>query len=720
MRVALRSIATQHSLLFLSILLLLWNCCAVAVEDIYVVDDFTGLDVTVKAPSAVKTDVVDSNLAISVDCTEARPRIVRIPLNRNVKDQKLRMTIARVEDLPYMGKFETGESELPVRNSQEHSYLEYQKGPVFFSLDNKYHKNLSFYFHCRYAEPGVTGIVHIDKLEIVPLEFNDDRDFAYILAVILLLVFLLPGFLVYAVFLGSGEKERLLALLTPLSLFFFLVLYLVLLLYQQLSSDPISWILLTAYCVFNLVFVGWLGAKRRLHVLVSNFGLIKYELLAVILVILCVAAIITENLELPLHTFTYNHLKYLTYGAFYAHDPVFQYVNGIAILHDEPFSKYYENKKLIYAVQDRGIIGGIIYAVMRGIAGPLNRDVAYSFGFYTLFGAGLNTLVFLPVFALHKYFFVGKQRPLLILFLVSASAFFVTNYYITWYKMAGAGLVISGIVLLLLGKNSIKQWAVAGVVWGLATNFHPSLALTFPLLTIWLLFRFWRARQNRIAPMLYALFVLVGSFAVMNLPWTMVKAAHYQDTSRLFREHFLAWQPYDPEHGIIGSFRDFADKYTLEQQVLKRYDRLEGSLRIEDIQSLFKPDADTEWEDMLISWNTLETSYIIFVFAPLVLLLGASSLLTRLLPETSWNTPLTKHNVDFRWLLITQVLTILLVIVGGFGPLAPGITWHIPMSCSVIVIYLLTHANVAVGKIGAAFIVAYALFTYYRLFFQYF
>ncbi|MDJ0958401.1 MAG: hypothetical protein QNI91_16160 [Arenicellales bacterium] len=717
---ALRSLAPKQHHTLLTVLLLLCSCCAVAAEGYYVIDDFTGLDVTVKAPSAVKTEVVDSNLVVSVDCTEARPRIVRIPLNREVKDQKMRMIISKVDDLPYMGKFETGESDLLVRNSQEHNYLEYQKGPVFFSLDNKYHKNLSFYFHCRNADPDVTGVVHIDKIEIVPLEFNDDRDFAYILAVILLLVFLLPGFLAYAVFLGSGEKGRLLALLTPLSLFFFLVLYLVLLLYQQLSSEPISWVLLTAYIVLNLVFIGWLLNRQKLHVLASNFGLIKFELLAVFLVILGVAAIVTENLELPLHTFTYNHLKYLTYGTFYAHDPIFQYVNGIAILHDEPFSKYYENRKLIYAVQDRGIIGGVIYAVMRGIASPLNRDVAYSFGFYTLFGAGLNTLVFLPIFALHKYFFVGKQRPLLILFLVSASAFFVTNYYITWYKIAGAGLVISGVVLLLLDKNSIKQWAMAGVVWGLATNFHPGLVLTFPLATIWLLFRFWRAHQNRIAPMFFALFVLAGSFVVMNLPWTMVKAAHYPDTSRLFRQHFLAFQPHDPEQGIIGSLRDFTDEYTLEQQVFKRYGRLEGSLRVDEIQSLLKPDSGTEWEDMLITWNALEASYIIFVFAPLVILLAFSSLLTRLIPATSWNRPLTIHNADFRWLLITQVLTILLIIIGSFGPFSPDITWHIPMSCSVIVIYLLAHANVAVGKIGAALIVAYALFTYYRLFFQYF
>jgi len=423
---------------------------------------------------------------------------------------------------------------------------------------------------------------------------------------------------------------------------------------------------------------------------------------------------------LPLHTLTYNQLRYLTYGAFGAHDPIFQYVNGIAILHDEPFSKYYENRKLFYAVQDRGIIVGVMYAVMRGIAIPFNTDIAYSFGFYTLFGSGLNTLVLLPVFALHKYFFAGKQRPLLILFVISASAFLVTNYYITWYKLAGAGLVISGIVLLLLDKNSVKQWIMVGIIWGLATNFHPSLALTFPIVTVWLLYRFSQTRRNRILPVLCALFALVGSFVAINLPWAIVKATHYEDTNTLFRQHFLASESYDKEQGIIGSIRKFAGKYTLEQQVSKRYKRLEESLRIEEIGSLIKSTSNANWKQVLIAWNRLEASFIMFVFAPLIVLLAISGLLTRLLPATSWNEPLIKNHVDFHWLLITQVLTIFLVIIGSFGSLSPDITWHIPMSCLVIVIYLLVHCNIAIGKVSAALIVVYSLFTYYRLFFQYF
>ena len=719
MKIMPRSLGAKSCLVLLLSLLFLWATPTTASEEPFIIDNFDGLNIAVSDPQMVTAEVVNSDLLLSIDCSENKQRTVRIPLQRSTKNQKLKLTIAEANHLPYMGKFETNISGQVLRHSFEHNYLDYQKNSIFFSLSDKHHDDLSLYFKCRNAAADVTGTVLIDKIEIVPLEFTDDRDFIYILAEILLLLFLLPGFLLYGL-CGVGNKDRLLALLTPLSIFLFLVLYLILLINQKFSFAPNSWALLIAYITLNSFLIAWLAAKKELAILAANFRLIKFELLALFIVTFCVAAIVSENLELPLYTLTYNNFRYLTYGAFGAHDPMFQYINGIAILHDEPFSKYYENSKLFYGVQDRGIIVGVLYAVMRGLANPINANIANSYGFYTLFGSSLNILVLLPVFALHSYFFTGRQRPLLILLLLSASAFIVTNYYITWYKLAGAGLVISGIVLLLTDKYSIKQWLLAGVVWGLATNFHPGLALTYPIVTIWLLFRFWRTRRNRIIPVTIAFCALFGSFLVMNLPWSIVKATHYNDTNVLFRQHFLASQPYDAEHGIAGSIINFTDRFTPEQQLHKRYERLIRSLRLEEIESLFALASKAKWQKVLTVWNRLEASFIIFGFAPLIILLMISGILTRLMPASSWDEPVTRHNTEFRWLLTTQILTIFLIIFGSFGSLSPDITWHIPMSCSVIVIYLLVHCNIALGKIGTSLVVVYALFTYFRLFFQYF
>lgn len=691
-----------------------------ASENSYVIDDFTGKDVTVTTPDRTSMEVLGSNLILSFDCSENQKRYVNIPIQYDADDQKLRVTISEKEHIPYMGKFEINSIGHPIWSTYEHNYLDYQNNPLEFSLQNKYYDGLSFYFKCRKASPGLIGKVQIDKIEIVPETFTDDRDFAYILAETLLFLFILPGFLIYTLFQGGGNKVRLLALLTPLSIFFFLFLYLILLVNQKVSPLPDTWVLLTSYFVFNLLLLFWLGKKKELRTLFANCRLVSFEMLAIIIVMFVVTALLTKNLELPLLTFTYNELRSLTYGAFGAHDPIFQYVNGIAILQDEPFSKYYEQSKLFYGVQDRGMIVGVIYAVMRGIGNPINNVIANSYGYYTLFGSVLNVLVLLPVLALHKYFFTGKERPLLIVFLVSASAFVVTNYYITWFKLAGAGLVISGIVLLLADRKSTKQWVLTGIIWGLATNFHPSLALTYPIVTLWLLYRFFKARDFQFTSAILAFTLLIGSFAVMNVPWTVVKAKYYHDTNQLFRQHFLASAAYNQKDGIVGSIKSFGHNYTMEEQVTRRSERLIKSFRVEEVFSLFTMVTKEKWQKVLSFWNRLEASYITFIFIPLILLFALSTGARRLWPATAWNPPLTQHTEDARGLIITQALTVFLILIGSFGSLAPDITWHIPMSCTMILMYLLIQKNIALGKVGAALIVVYSLFTHYRLFFQFF
>ena len=720
MKNAVFSLSRGRWSILLLIFLLSWGSTGVAGERSLVIDDFSGFSISVAQPDAVSVAVIEGRLAVSVDCTEGQRRYVGIPILFTAQDHKVQLTLSKAEYLPYLGKFATDTSGQPIRRSFEHSYLEYLHGPVQFSLAPGYHQELHLYLKCRKAAPGYTGVVHIDRLEIVPMEFVDGRKFAALLAEILLLLFILPGFLAYTALFRNASREGLLVWLTPLSIFSFLLLYLVLLANQWLSSPAGFWLLSAGYLGLNLILIAWIGMKRQFSLLTNNFLLIKSELLALAIVMFGIAFILTSWLQLPLHTFTYNHLRPLTYGAFGAHDPVFQFINGIAILHDEPFLKFYEKSKLFYDVQDRGILVGVLYAVARGIVNPFQADIANSYGFYTLFGSVLNVLVLLPLFALHKYFFAGRPRPLLILLLISASAFVVTNFFITWFKLAGAGLVISGLVLLLHDKNQLKPWLFAGIMWGLATSFHSGIALALPFLTIWLLCRSFSGEKWRVFLMAGAAIALLGSFVVVNLPWSLVKAAHFPDSNTLFRQHFLASQPYDEAKGIAGSIENFLVKYPVDQQLETRKERLVGSLRSKEFLTLFELPEKVPMQRVLKVWNRFEASYTVFVFAPLIILLGVSSLLGRLLPWASWSRPLIAARSDFGWLLATQVLTIFFIIIASFGSLAPDITWHIPMSCLVIVLYLLIHANLATGMIGAALLVIYALFTHYRLFFQYF
>jgi len=720
MKAVARALSLRRPRCALFIILFLATFRVFAMEWGHVVDDFSTLDIRVPDPGIVSVDSVDSSLSITVDCTARKPGVIHIPLERRVKDQKLRLYVSNVDGLPYIGKFETTPTGKVRKDSFENYNLEHQKGPTRYSLGDKYYEELSLWFGCRKISGGDTGTARIDRMEIVPLDVTDDRGFVYLLAVILLLAILVPGFLLYCALFEPGRAQHLLIWLTPLSIFSLSLLYLVLVMARYLWPGPDFGVLLPAYGMLTLGLVAWLAVKSRLRTTFSELASIKWELLALVVVMLGVAAVISENLKLPLYTLTHGHMRYLTYGAFGAHDMMFQYVNGIAVLHDEPFSKYYGNYKLLYHVQDRSVFGGVLYAVARGMAAPIHMELAYSYGFYTLFGSVLNVLVLLPVFALHRYFFTGTQRPWLILLLICASAFLVTNFYLTWFKLAGAGLVISGIVLLLLEGRRARYWVIAGVLWGLAANFHPSLALSFPVVTLWLLYRLWRARDKRLLPIVLAFAGLMGAFVVMLMPWQIIKASHYEDTNKLFREHFLASEPYDEEQGITGSISSFAGRYTLAEQLATRYQRFAQSLRVEEVKVLAGLAWSGNWLEFLRKWNLVEAAYTIYVFVPLVVMLCLSGLLARWLPAASWSGPLTRHAGDFRALLATQVLSIVLIIIGTYGKNDPDLTWNMPMSSLVIVLYLLVHANIAVGRIGLALITTYALLTYYRLFFQYF
>lgn len=683
-------------------------------------DDFTGVDVIVPDPDVVTVTVVDSDLSIAVDCTRRKPGVIRIPLHTWVKNQKVRLHVSRVDGLPYIGKFESTPSGEVIKSSFEDYNLEHQKSPTQYSLGDKYYDELSLWFGCWKISGVDTGVVYIDKIEIVPLKFTDDRGFVYLLAVILLVLVLAPGLLLYCLVFARRRDHCLLVWWTPLSLLALSVLYGALEAGQYWSPELDIRFLAAAYAALVLGLLTWLAAAGQLNVVAGRLASVKWEALAIFLVMLCVAAVVSENQELPLYTLTHGDMRYLTYGAFGAHDTMFQYVNGMAILNDEPFSQYYENYKLMYQVEDRGVYGGALYAVMRGVAAPFNPDVAYSYGYYTLFGSILNVLVLFPVFALHRYFRGGQRRPMLILFLMCASAFFITNFYLTWFKLAGAGLVLSGIVLLLMEPRSTWRWIAAGVFWGAAANFHPSLALSYPIVTIWLLYRMWRARDNRFLPVLFAFGGLMTAFVMVMLPWQLIKASHYEDTNRLFREHFLASEPYDQKRGLIGSVSNFVDRYTLAEQLSTRYDRLRRSLRIEEVKFLVKLAAAKNWQELRVRWNRVEAAYTFHVFTWLIVLLIVSLVLTRLFPATAWKGPAWSHAGDFRGLLVTQVLSILLIIVGSYGKNDPDLTWNMPMSSLVIVLYLLIHANISVGRIGLAAVSVYSVFSYYRLFSHYF
>jgi len=110
---------------------------------------------------------------------------------------------------------------------------------------------------------------------------------------------------------------------------------------------------------------------------------------------------ITHDANLPLQNMYYDDIAGpKTYQDFRGHDGMFQYVNGLAIADNEPFSKYYGHRQLIYNVEDREILPGVVYAVFRVLSSPLPDTVAKSYLLYTMFGIAMNLTLLFPLAAI--------------------------------------------------------------------------------------------------------------------------------------------------------------------------------------------------------------------------------------------------------------------------------------------------------------------------------
>ena len=209
-------------------------------------------------------------------------------------------------------------------------------------------------------------------------------------------------------------------------------------------------------------------------------------------------------------------------------------------------------------------------------------------------------------------------------------------------------------------------------------------------------------------------------FVLINLPWSVVKSTQFGDTNKLLREHFLGSEPYDHKGGMIGTIINFGKRYTLDEQVSTRLERLQNSLRLEKVGSVIEKAPEQTWLEFSTAWNHIEGAYTVLVFVPLTILLLLGSLIVWLFPGTAWPHALIQHQRDFRWLFITQVLTLILVIAISFGKNRPDLTWNMPLCSLLLLLYLLVHANLNSGKVGTVLIVAYTLFAYVRLFGRYF
>ncbi len=545
------------------------------------------------------------------------------------------------------------------------------------------------------------GFVEIRGISLYPVETGDRSFWAYILAFFMAAFVLVPGILLFAlVHKRVGQKGVWLSVFTVYSVLFYVLLYLiwlVVLKWWPAAANPA--VLVSVFG--GLPLLCWLNRYRDFGV-GFYIGRLRRELCIYLALVMVSCFILVQGNNLPLENTWYTTIsgqtQSKTYRAFRAHDAVFHYVNGIAISNDEPFERYYGNRALFYGVEDRGILPGMLYGTFRSLLKNFSTLLADSYLVYTLMGTCFNLMVLFPAFAFVRRY-AGVNNVWLFSLAFSLNAFILVNYYLTWFKMAGAAFFLSGLYMMFraVRQRSLSGWGLAGLLLGVGSNMHAGSALGIPLFFLWAAWRNMKAGIGWVRT-LAGPALLVMIFAAANLPWALVKKLYLNDQYRLIKEHFLAG--YSDPAGIGKSVLLFFSKVPFSEQLAQRMERLWSGFRLTEIGELWRVLQHRGLEHFCRLWNRYEFSYTAFVLYPFIFL-GFLAVVTNLgLKKNGYrgkptvNPPQPAPVVQ----MVLSAATLLVIIVLSYGSHAPDITYHQPMGVIVLLYLLLIGTVMSAGR----------------------
>lgn len=511
------------------------------------------------------------------------------------------------------------------------------------------------------------GQAVLESITIQPLAVWDQVRWVYVIALALGVLLLAPGAFTYVVFHRTRLSESGFQVsIFAYSLLFYVVGYVVLVASYALGgawAHESTLIFCTGLMILLVVLVTKKSAWRDLWRLAWG-SYQEFAAYTLLLLLLCLA--ITYDSNLPLENFFYTDISGpKTFGAFWAHDNVFQYINGSVIADNEPFEKYYGNGQLIYGIEDRQILPGVS-----------------------------NTFLFV--------------------LLLSVSAFMIGNYLITWFKLTAGALFLSGLYYMLekSSREMAANWARSGLFFGLAANMHAGSALGIPLFFLWSLWRSIRDKGIPAKRVLFGCSLLILVFTVAITPWSIVKRVHLDERQALLKTHFL--DGYSSPEGLGASARLFLDNTTLEERLAKRFAQLGNAFRVVEVSGLFDTLEEHGFKSFLKQWDQLEFSYSAVVLYPVLAFVLAGWINRRFRyvgPDSAASNDLRTGRV----ILLISLITMAVVILAHYGRHDPDITYHQPLG--VLVLAYATALGFALRSgIGfRAVLSTYMLLSVYRL-----
>jgi len=558
------------------------------------------------------------------------------------------------------------------------------------------------------------GQAHLLSARVLPLDFTDGRLIVVLLTLLAGVLTIAPGLLLYA--LAAGPRATAFGFAAfgfAGSVLWGVGAWLVMWAARRAGVESPG----IAVCLASAAALGlMLALFQRLHRWRDLARLTREAaplLVAWFLALGTCAFIVTHSLPFPVHNLIYNSVSGpKTFGAFRAHDNLFQFENARALADDIPLSEPYQRGRLVFQPEDREILPGVVYAPVFAAGTALAPEVGRSYLLYTLLGTAFNLMVLWPLaFLLRRYY---RGPVMWALLATGATAFALVNSYLTWFKFAGAALFLSGLIYLLREDTRFRHWLGAGALFGLAANMHSSAALGLPLVFLWLAWRELRAARGagRWIAALAGPAALAAVFVVLQVPWAWVKAQYFHDQQNLMKSFFIAGKSH-PD-GLLASVRLFFESIPLADQIAWRLNRLRETWQLHELGNLFKTIHAHGWHEFLLRWNRMEFGRTSVLFYPVALFSGLALLARKKWPAApGWCIPVAGLGAERRALVWLSFATLLLLIVLAYGSIPPYVPHAQPMAL-LLVAYGLLSAGVlaaprAVGMLFGLYVLASAV-----------
>ena len=552
---------------------------------------------------------------------------------------------------------------LPLRPDNHIYRIPLYRGYVktFVVLEFKYAGNL----------PGIP----IKSISIRPASFYDFPAGGLLVCLAVVVAMFLPG-LVFAL---SNPRLNILPLPITSFLYSLLINFFGLLIVKLFNKDIlfIPTITLTVAVLF-IIF------RSRQQTWKASFQSIYRESIPdlnvwfVILLMTCTAlSFLYPSAVFNIHQ---GHLsRDHTFYAFTAHDSVFQFANSKSILEDN-FEKYYGdelNRKLLFLPQDREILPGLGYAsIILFVKTFLGDELAQKYFPYTIYYLISHTLLLCMLFAWFKSY--DLKLAYAGTFFIGTTPVFWTLAMIGWFKLTGAALILAGIFVIKDRPLVVSRWIWAGILFGLAKNYHGGNALALPVLTLWLLFVTYKSTGVASLRKLGVFFVsLTVSACLIIFPWNLYLTHVWHVSShRLLSIHFL--NNNFVSDSLWLSIVQFFNNVSLTEQLHVRIERTLDMFSSNQLIRLFAT-YEVNNSDSILSWLNFSSSYLLpSVVLYLFLSLSVALVIKKSIPEEKrqpFQSDLWLN--QFGWICLVNLIVLAFASYGSVEGNA-GITWHYP------------------------------------------